>query len=36
MIIRASLTMTATCADLPSAFVDVMVGTSHGADIGAM
>ena len=36
MIIRASLNMTRTCADLSSAAVDVMVGTSHGADIGAM
>ena len=36
MITRARLNMIATCADLPSAFVDVMVGTSHGADIGAM
>ena len=36
MIIRARLNMTVTRADLPSAFVDVMVGTSHGADIGAM
>lgn len=36
MIIRARLNMTATCTDLASAAVDVMVGTIHGADIGAM
>ena len=36
MIIRASLNMTCTFADRTSAAVDVMVGTSHGADIGAM
>ena len=36
MIIRASLNMTVTCADLASASVDVMVGTIQGADIGAM
>jgi hypothetical protein len=36
MITRASLNMTVTRADLTSAFVDVMVGTGHGADIGAM
>ena len=36
MIIRARLNMTATIADLASTTVDVMVGTNHGADIGAM
>jgi hypothetical protein len=36
MIIRARLNMTVTLADLTSVTVDVMVGTSHGADIGVM
>ena len=36
MIIRARLNMTATFADLAPATRDVMVGTIHGADIGAM
>jgi hypothetical protein len=36
MIIRARLSMTVTFADLTSATVDVMVGTNHGADIGAL
>ena len=36
MIIRARLNMTATFAALASTTVDVMVGTIHGADIGAM
>jgi hypothetical protein len=36
MIIRASLNMTDTCADLASVTRFVMVGTIHGADIGAM
>jgi hypothetical protein len=36
MITCASFTMHRTRADLPSATVDVMVGTKHGADIGAM
>ena len=36
MINRAVLTITVTCADLASATADVMVGTIHGADIGAM
>ena len=36
MITRASLNMTFAFADLTSATRDVMVGTIHGADIGAM
>ena len=36
MIISAIPNMTVTCADFASAAVDVMVGTIHGADIGAM
>jgi hypothetical protein len=36
MIISAIPNMTATCADLAWAAVDVMVGTTHGADIGAI
>ena len=36
MIIRARLNMSATFADLTSATRGVMVGTIHGADIGAM
>ena len=36
MIICAIPNMTVTCADLASASVDVMAGTIHGADIGAI
>ena len=36
MIISAIPSMTVTCADLASAAGDVMAGTIHGADIGAM
>ena len=37
MIIRATTVTTMLAfADTPSAAVDVMVGTMHGADIGAM
>ena len=37
MITRATaFTTMFACADTPSAAVDVMVGTMHGADIGAM
>lgn len=37
MITRATaFTTMIACADLPSAAVDVMVGTMHGADIGVM
>jgi hypothetical protein len=36
MIIRATLTLTVPCADLVSAAFDVVVGTSFGAEIGAM
>ena len=36
MIISAVLTMTVPPADTTSATADVMVGTIHGADIGAM
>ena len=37
MIIRATATLTAaTSVDLASTTLDVMVGTTYGADIGAM
>jgi hypothetical protein len=36
MIIRATATLTVPCVDLASTAFDVMVGTNHGADIGAM
>ena len=36
MITCAATTMHRTRVDLPSTAVDVMVGTTHGADIGAM
>ena len=35
MIIRATATLTATIVDLASTTFDVMVGTTHGAEIGA-
>ena len=35
MIIRATTTPTVTFVDLASTTVDVMVGTTHGAEIGA-
>jgi hypothetical protein len=36
MIICATATLTVPRADLTSAAFDVMVGTTYGADIGAM
>jgi len=36
MIIRATLTLTVPCVDASSTAFDVMVGTSFGAEIGAM
>ena len=37
MIIRATLTLTVPCVDVSSTAFDVMVvGTSFGAEIGAM
>jgi len=36
MINRATATLTVTCIDLASMTFDVMVATTHGADIGAM
>ena len=36
MIIRAAATLTVPFVDLASTTFDVMVGTIHGADIGAM
>lgn len=35
MIIRATTTPTVTFVDLASTTFDVMVGTTHGAEIGA-
>lgn len=36
MIIRATATPTVTFVDFASTTFDVMVGTNHGAEIGAM
>jgi hypothetical protein len=36
MIIRATLTLTVPCVDFASTAFDVVVGTSFGAEIGAM
>ena len=36
MIIRATATLTVPCVDFASTTFDVMVGTTYGADIGAM
>ena len=36
MIICAATTLSVTFADVPSTAFDVMVGTTHGADMGAM
>jgi len=36
MIIRATATLTVPCVDLVSTTFDGMVGTTDGADIGAM